>query len=80
MHHEHFSLMNCLDEIEDPRAVSNGTLYDFREILVIAICASLANGHHQLYGFRPISVLSRHHIFWSIVFNDVNGDRHIFRE
>lgn len=30
--------MDCLDEIEDPRAASNGTLYDFREMLVIAIC------------------------------------------
>lgn len=38
-----FSLMDCLDEIEDPRAASNGTLYDFREMLVIAICASLCD-------------------------------------
>lgn len=35
--------MDCLDDIEDPRAVSNGTLYDFREMLVIAICASLCD-------------------------------------
>lgn len=38
-----FSLMDCLDEIDDPRAASNGTLYDFREVLVIAICASLCD-------------------------------------
>ena len=38
-----FSLMDCLDEIDDPRETSNGTLYDFREMLVIAICASLCD-------------------------------------
>ena len=43
MRHGHFSLMDCLDEIDDPRAASNGTLYDFREMLVIAICASLCD-------------------------------------
>jgi len=43
MCHGRFSLMDCLDEIDDPRAASNGTLYDFREILVIAICASLCD-------------------------------------
>lgn len=43
MHHGRFSLMDCLDEIEDPREASNGTLYDFREMLVIAICASLCD-------------------------------------
>lgn len=35
--------MDCLDELEDPRDASNGTLYDFREMLVIAICASLCD-------------------------------------
>ncbi|MDP3639362.1 MAG: ISAs1 family transposase [Azonexus sp.] len=35
--------MDCLDEIEDPRSASNGTLYDFREMLVIAIYASLCD-------------------------------------
>ena len=35
--------MDILDEIDDPRSASNGTLYDFREILVIAICASLCD-------------------------------------
>lgn len=35
--------MDCLDDIDDPRAASNGTLYDFREMLVIAICASLCD-------------------------------------
>jgi predicted transposase YbfD/YdcC len=39
----HFSLMDCLNEIDDPRAASNGTLYDFREMLVIAICACLCD-------------------------------------
>jgi predicted transposase YbfD/YdcC len=43
MRHGNFSLMDCLDDIEDPRAASNGTLYDFREMLVIAICASLCD-------------------------------------
>jgi len=43
MCHGRFSLMDCLDEIDDPRAASNGTLYDFREMLVIAICASLCD-------------------------------------
>ena len=43
MSHGRFSLMDCLDEIEDPREASNGTLYDFREMLVIAICASLCD-------------------------------------
>jgi predicted transposase YbfD/YdcC len=43
MRHGRFSLMDCLDEIDDPRSASNGTLYDFREVLVIAICASLCD-------------------------------------
>jgi predicted transposase YbfD/YdcC len=43
MSHGKFSLMDCLDEIEDPRSASNGMLYDFREVLVIAICASLCD-------------------------------------
>lgn len=43
MRHGRFSLMDCLDEIDDPRDASNGTLYDFREMLVIAICASLCD-------------------------------------
>ena len=43
MRHGRFSLMDCLNDIEDPRAASNGTLYDFREVLVIAICASLCD-------------------------------------
>lgn len=37
------SLMECLGDIEDPRKPSNGTLHDLREILVIAICATLSN-------------------------------------
>lgn len=43
MSQETFSLMDCLSEIEDPRAESNGTLHDFREMLVIAICACLCD-------------------------------------
>lgn len=43
MCHGSFSLMDCLDELEDPRDASNGTLYDFRKMLVIAICASLCD-------------------------------------
>lgn len=43
MSHGRISLMDCLDEIDDPRSASNGTLYDFREVLVIAICASLCD-------------------------------------
>ncbi len=35
--------MDCLATLEDPRRPSNGTLHDFREILVIAICAMLSD-------------------------------------
>jgi hypothetical protein len=35
--------MVCLDEINDPRKPSNGTLHDFQEILVIAIAAMLSD-------------------------------------
>lgn len=37
------SLMSCLSDIDDPRKPSNGTLHDFREILVIAIAAVLSD-------------------------------------
>lgn len=37
------SLMDCLGEIDDPRRPSNGTLHDFREILVMAIAAALSD-------------------------------------
>ncbi|POZ61383.1 ISAs1 family transposase, partial [Chromobacterium alticapitis] len=37
------SLMQALEHIDDPRQTSNGTLHDFREILVIAICAMLCD-------------------------------------
>jgi hypothetical protein len=53
MCHGYFSLMDCLNDIEDPRSASNGTLYDFREVLVIAICASHVR-HGYLRGFRLI--------------------------
>lgn len=35
--------MSCLTEIDDPRKPSNGTLHDFREILVISIAAALSD-------------------------------------
>lgn len=37
------TLIDCVDEIDDPRRPSNGTLHDFREILVIAILAVLSD-------------------------------------
>ncbi len=37
------SLMECLNELSDPRKPSNGTRHDFKEILVIAICAMLSD-------------------------------------
>ena len=37
------NLMGYLAALEDPREPSNGTLHDFREILVIAICAMLSD-------------------------------------
>lgn len=37
------SLMEHLNEVEDPRRASNGTRHDFQEILVIAICAMLSD-------------------------------------
>ena len=36
-------LIGCLSEIDDPRKPSNGTLHDFREILVISIAAMLSD-------------------------------------
>lgn len=36
-------LMDCLSEIDDPRRPSNGTLHDFREMLVIAVAAALSD-------------------------------------
>lgn len=63
----HFSLMDCLDEIEDPRAASNGTLHDFREMLVIAICACLCDqdtcedfalwAHYRIHWLKRFLVL-----------------------
>lgn len=35
--------MDCMSELDDPRGASNGTRHDFREILVISICAMLSN-------------------------------------
>ena len=36
-------LMECLNEIDDPRQASNGTRHDFREMLVMAIAAVLSD-------------------------------------
>lgn len=62
-----FSLMDCLDEIEDPRGESNGTLHDFREMLVIAICACLCDqdtcedfalwAHYRIHWLKRFLVL-----------------------
>lgn len=35
--------MDCMDDVQDPRKPSNGTRHDFREILVIAVCACLSD-------------------------------------
>ena len=37
------SLMEKLSELDDPRQPSNGTRHDFRENLVIAVCAMLSD-------------------------------------
>jgi len=37
------SLMGCLNEMYDPRKPTHGTLHDLREILVIAIAATLSD-------------------------------------
>jgi len=37
------NLMDYVSRLDDPRKPSNGTLHDFREILVIAICAMLSD-------------------------------------
>jgi len=63
----YFSLMDCLDEIDDPREASNGTLHDFREMLVIAICACLCDqdtcedfawwAHYRIHWLKRFLVL-----------------------
>lgn len=40
------ALMELLNEVDDPRRPSNGTLHDLREVLVIAICAVLSDADH----------------------------------
>ena len=35
--------MQALEHIDDPRSPSNGTRHDFRERLVVAICAMLSD-------------------------------------
>jgi hypothetical protein len=37
------TLMTLLNEVDDPRKPSNGTLHDFQEIRVIALCAVLSD-------------------------------------
>ncbi len=49
------NLMACLSELTDPRKPSNGTRHDFREILVIAICAVLSDSD----GFDDIALWGR---------------------
>ena len=40
------TLMDMLSEVDDPRRPSNGTLHNFQEILVIAICAVLSDSDY----------------------------------
>jgi hypothetical protein len=57
------TLMTLLNEVDDPRRSSNGTLHDFQEIRVIAICAVLSDADNvddfaawdsvKEDGFRP---------------------------
>ena len=48
--------MEKLSELEDPRQPSNGTRHDFREILVIAVCAMLSDAD----SFEDIALWGRH--------------------
>ena len=49
------NLMAALAVLEDPRQPSNGTLHDFQEILVIAICAMLSDADN----FEDIALWGR---------------------
>lgn len=52
--------MDCLASREDPRQPSNGTLHDFREILVISICAMLSDADN----FEDIALWGRVKAHW----------------
>ena len=54
------SLMEKLSELEDPRQPSNGTRHDFREILVIAVCAMLSDAD----SFEDIALWGRLKADW----------------
>jgi len=49
------NLMNCLTTLDDPRRPSNGTLHNFQETLVIAICAMLSDADN----FEDIALWGR---------------------
>lgn len=49
------NLMGSLSALDDPRGPSNGTLHDFQEILVIAICAMLSDADN----FEDIALWGR---------------------
>ena len=52
--------MEKLSELEDPRQPSNGTRHDFREILVIAVCAMLSDAD----SFEDIALWGRLKADW----------------
>ena len=52
--------MVTLSELEDPRRPSNGTRHDFREILVIAVCAMLSDAD----SFEDIALWGRLKAGW----------------
>ena len=52
--------MEKLSELEDPRQPSNGTRHDFREILVIAVCAMLSDAD----SFEDIALCGRLKADW----------------
>jgi hypothetical protein len=54
------SLMEKLGELEDPRRPSNGIRHDFREILVIAVCAMLSDAD----SFEDIALWGRLKVNW----------------
>ena len=49
------NLIGALAALDDPRRLSNGTLHDFQEILVIAICAMLSDADN----FEDIALWGR---------------------
>lgn len=52
--------MEKLGEVEDPRRPSNGTRHDFRELLVIAVCAMLSDSD----SFEDIALWARLKADW----------------